>query len=154
MLEYSQLTICDSFSGQQRDSSIHTHVSILPRFPSHPGCSATLSRIPLCCTVGSCWLFILVIARCTWLDVDHFSSLYWMCYNITFCSFMFWCFGHKACGILAPWSEVRPEPPALQGEVLTPGPSGKLPSHVILTYQFTWPLLAVTVKWILRNINN
>ena len=28
-------------------------------------------------------------------------------------------FGHKACGILAPQSVIKPAPPALEGEVLT-----------------------------------
>ena len=32
--------------GQQGDSATHTHVSILPQFPSHPGCHITLSRVP------------------------------------------------------------------------------------------------------------
>ena len=43
---------------------------------------------------------------------------------------MFRFFGHKACGILAPWPEVKPAPPALEGEVLTTGQSGK--SHVLI----------------------
>ena len=30
-------------------------------------------------------------------------------------------FGHKTCGILAPLPEIKPEPPALEGEVLTTG---------------------------------
>jgi len=130
VLEYSRLTICDSFSGQQRDSAIHIHVSILLRFPSHPGCRTMLSRVPLLYS-----RILLVIhfnysrVYMTWCG-PFFK--YWMCYSITFCSFMFWCFGHEACGILAPWSEVRPEPPALQGKVLMPGPSGKLPSRLIL----------------------
>ena len=41
---------------------------------------------------------------------------------------MFWCFGHEACGILAPQPGIEPTPPALEGEVLTTGPSGK--SHI------------------------
>ena len=36
----------------------------------------------------------------------------------------------EACGILAPWPEVKPAPPALEGEVLTTGQSGK--SHVLI----------------------
>ena len=32
---------------------------------------------------------------------------------------MFWCFGHKACGILAPQSGIKPIPPTLEGKVLT-----------------------------------
>ena len=45
---------------------------------------------------------------------------------ITYCfRFMFWCFGHKACGILASWSGIEPTSPALEGEVLTTGPPGQ-----------------------------
>ena len=33
-------------------------------------------------------------------------------------------FGQEACGIFAPRPGVRPAPPALEGEVLTPGPPG------------------------------
>ena len=39
--------------------------------------------------------------------------------------FMFWFFGGEACGILAPRPGIEPAPPALEGEVLTPGPPGK-----------------------------
>ena len=39
--------------------------------------------------------------------------------------FMFWFFSHKACGISAPQPEIKPRPPALEGEVLTIGPPGK-----------------------------
>ena len=38
---------------------------------------------------------------------------------------MFWFFGHKARGILALWSGIKPTPPALEGEVLTTGLPGK-----------------------------
>ena len=38
---------------------------------------------------------------------------------------MFWFFGHKACGILVPWSGINSAPPALEVEVLTTGPPGK-----------------------------
>ena len=34
-------------------------------------------------------------------------------------------FGLEACGILTPQPGIEPIPPALEGEVLTPGPSGK-----------------------------
>ena len=33
-------------------------------------------------------------------------------------------FGRKACGILVPQPGVEPEPPVLEGEVLTTGPPG------------------------------
>ena len=38
---------------------------------------------------------------------------------------MFWIFGCEACGILTPQTEIEPTPPALKGEVLTIGQSGK-----------------------------
>ena len=38
---------------------------------------------------------------------------------------MFRFFGHKACGILAPWPGIEPALPALEGEVLTAGLPGK-----------------------------
>ena len=38
---------------------------------------------------------------------------------------MFWFFGHKACGILAPRPGIKRAPPALEGEVLTTGLPGK-----------------------------
>ena len=34
-------------------------------------------------------------------------------------------FGHEACGIFAPQPGIKPKPPALEGEVLTTGSSGK-----------------------------
>ena len=42
-----------------------------------------------------------------------------------FC-FMFWYFGHEACGILAPPPWISDPPPALEGEVLTTGLPGKV----------------------------
>ena len=38
---------------------------------------------------------------------------------------MFWFFGRVACGILVPKPGIEPAPPALEGEVLTTGPSEK-----------------------------
>ena len=38
---------------------------------------------------------------------------------------MFWSFGSEACRILAPQPGFKPAPPALEGEVLSTGPSGK-----------------------------
>ena len=38
---------------------------------------------------------------------------------------MFWFFGCKGCGILAPPPGIEPALPALEGEVLTTGPPGK-----------------------------
>ena len=50
-----------------------------------------------------------------------------------FC-FMFWFFGRKACGILAPRSGIGPAPTALEGEVLTTGPPGKSLKLTILNW--------------------
>ena len=38
---------------------------------------------------------------------------------------MFWFFGHKACGILAPQPGIEPAPPTLEGLFSTTGPQGK-----------------------------
>ena len=43
--------------------------------------------------------------------------------------FMFCFFGQEACGILAPRARIEPAPPALESEILTPGPPGKSPHH-------------------------
>ena len=53
-----------------------------------------------------------------------FYSLYWLCYNIA-SVFIFWCLGHKACGILAPQLGTESVPPALEDKVLTTGLPGK-----------------------------
>ena len=46
---------------------------------------------------------------------------------------MFWFFGPKACGILAPPPGTEPAPTALEGEVPTTGPPGKsLHCHLTL----------------------
>ena len=55
--------------------------------------------------------------------MDHFYSLYWICYSIAFPL----CFGPKVGVILAPWQGIGLTLPALEGEVLTTGP-GKSPS--------------------------
>ena len=46
---------------------------------------------------------------------------------------MFWFFGHKPCGILAPQPGIEPSPPALEGDVLPPGPPGESLEYVIIT---------------------
>ena len=45
-------------------------------------------------------------------DMDHFKSLYRICYNVAFKK-IFWSFDLKACGILAPRPGAEPTPPAL-----------------------------------------
>ena len=46
---------------------------------------------------------------------------------------MFWFFGHKACGILAPEPGIEPAP-ALEGEFSTTGPPGKSLERYFLIY--------------------
>ena len=48
-----------------------------------------------------------------------------------FC-FMFWFFGCKTCGILASQPGIECAHPALEGEVLTPGPPGRFLSQLVL----------------------
>ena len=50
---------------------------------------------------------------------------------------MFWIFGHKAYGILAPWLGIEPIPPALEGKVLTTGSSGRFLKLFIYTVRMT-----------------
>ena len=49
------------------------------------------------------------------------------CFRFTFCFY-----GFKACGILAPWPGTEPTLPALEDEVLTTEPLGKLQTQSIL----------------------
>ena len=55
---------------------------------------------------------------------------------------MFWFFGWKACGILAPLPGIEPAPRALEGEVLTTGPPGKSLYGLVLIIQFYPPLFS------------
>ena len=58
---------------------------------------------------------------------------------------MFWLFGHKACGILAPQPGIKPTPPELEGEVLPTGPPGK--SHnITFKYEFKKPRCRVLAQ--------
>ena len=46
--------------------------------------------------------------------------------SVTYCfCFVFWIFGPRACGVLAPRPGIEPVTPALKGRVLTTGPPGK-----------------------------
>ena len=49
--------------GQQRDSAIHVHVTILPQMPL-PSRLNNIEQSSMCSTVGPCWLPILNIAVC------------------------------------------------------------------------------------------
>ena len=54
---------------QQSESVIHIHVSVLFQilFPFRLLCN--IEQGSLCCTVGLCWLSILNITVCAWLDL-------------------------------------------------------------------------------------
>ena len=64
IMEYSQLTVTVS-GGQQKDSAIHIHVSIVPQTPFPSGLPHNIEQSSLCYTVGPCWLSMLNIAVCT-----------------------------------------------------------------------------------------
>ena len=83
--------------------------------------SAFSSHLPSQLQLILCWLHNCLSFK-DFFDVDHFLSLYWICYSI---ASVFWFFVFKACGILAPWPGVEPPPPALEAKVPTPGPPGK-----------------------------
>ena len=52
--------------------------------------------------------------------------------------FMFWFFGHEACGILVSHSEIEPAPPELEGKVLPAGrPEKSLLHDFLLNYNFS-----------------
>ena len=46
---------------------------------------------------------------------------------------MSWFSGHEAYGILAPQPGIEPTPSALEGEILTTGPPGEVPTHSCLS---------------------
>ena len=52
--------------GQQRDSAMYIHVSILRKLPSHPVCLITLSF--LCYTVGPCLSSTLNTSSCQFIN--------------------------------------------------------------------------------------
>ena len=64
---------------QQRDSAVHTHVSIPPKLPSHPGCHVThnTEQSSICYAVGPCWLstwnMCCAVLRPVWLFVTPWT---------------------------------------------------------------------------------
>ena len=59
---------------------------------------------------------------------------------------MFWFFGLKGCGILAPQPGIEPESPALEGGFLTTGSPGKLRIHYFLMAPGSpWCGFAITI---------
>ena len=51
--------------------------------------------------------------------MDFFFEVFIEFVTILFLFFMFWFFGHKACGFSAPQQGIELAPPALEGKVLT-----------------------------------
>ena len=74
--------------------------------------------------------FYFIIYLLCIFDVDHFFKSLLNLLQHCFC-FMFWFFGLKACGILAPRPGIDPAPPALESKVLTTGPPGKSPNSIL-----------------------
>ena len=62
--------------------------------------------------IGDCHFFLVLFA---WTFFEVFIEFV----TILFLFFMFWFFGHKACGFSAPQQGTEPAPPTLGGEVLT-----------------------------------
>ena len=56
ILEYSQLTMLCVSGGQQRDSAIHIHISILPQTPLPSRLLHNIEQGSMCSTVGPCGL--------------------------------------------------------------------------------------------------
>ena len=54
--------------------------------------------------------------------------------------FMFWFFGHKACGILAPWRGIDPASPTLEGKVITTGQPRESLIIVVFCISYFMPL--------------
>ena len=71
------------------------------------------------CMSCFCWLCVFFFFKCGPFLKSLLNLL-----PYCFC-FMFWVFGPEACWILAPQPSIEPTTPALEGEVLTTGPSGK-----------------------------
>ena len=64
VLGYSQLTMLIVPDEQQRDSTIHSQVSILSQTPLPSRLSYNIEQSSMCHTIGPCWLSILIIALC------------------------------------------------------------------------------------------
>ena len=72
--------------GQQRDSAIHIHVSILLQTPLPSRLPQNTEQSSLCCTVGPCWLSILNIAvySITLLKQKYLLVIGY-CFQLLFC---------------------------------------------------------------------
>ena len=69
--------------------------------------------------------------------VNHFLSLYWICYNIA-SALCFLVFHHEASGILVPHLVIEPTHPAVESWVLTTGLPGKSLLCFISNNELDW----------------
>ena len=79
---------------------------------------------------GVCRFSTVIFFKRFFKNVDHFKSLYWICYNIALG--FFFSFDPEACGILAAWLGIELPPPALEGQALSSGQVGVLPNYYII----------------------
>ena len=120
-------------------------------------------RILSCVDLGGSewwnWLSLTVWAWGRWHESLHFVHLWvshskflklrepylrllvWLFFKSWILLLLFYVsvFGHKACGILAPWPGTKPMPLALEGEVLTTRLPGK--SHTSCSWWYIFVLL-------------
>ena len=76
------------------------------------------------------------------LYVDHFK-VFIESVTTLFLLFMFWVFGHEACGILVPQPRIKPAPPVLEGEFISvAGAPAGTPSQRNQPHLYTHLLLA------------
>ena len=94
-----------------------TVLEILFSFPSSPAIDI--------------YSFFLQLFKRIFFNVDHFYSLYWLCYN-TACLLCFGFLAPKQVGSQLPQPGVKPTTPALEGEVLTSGQPG---TSLIFTFE-------------------
>ena len=72
--------------------------------------SIASKSVPLIFQILGFWFFLKIF-----FDVDHFKSLYWICYHIV-SVLCFGCLIERHVGsYLAPWPGIEPEPPAQEG---------------------------------------
>ena len=77
----------------------------------HSLCFQAPQLTPKLCFPSTCSANLLVFFPPKIFDMEHFKSLYWICYNTASISCLGF-FGYKACGILVPWPGFKPAPPA------------------------------------------
>ena len=78
----------------------------------------TLYVHPCCCKLHYFILFNGWVVHCIYVICGPFINSLLFLFYILF-------LGHETCGISAPWPRVKSTSPALEGEILIPGSSGK-----------------------------